>query len=65
MNYTLFFAILTSLLIGYFAGAFVMAFRIIKDSVVVQLTGHQSKRLKILQVAVTKAVDSAREEREV
>lgn len=61
MIYTLFFAILTSLLLGYLAGAFVMAYRLIKDFVAFELTGEMSSRLRVLNSAVDKLVEQARE----
>ena len=57
----LFIAILTSVIVGYALGAFVLAYRIIKDFVTFELTGEMSSRLRVLDNAVDKLVNQARE----
>lgn len=57
----LFIAILTSVIVGYTLGAFVLAYRLIKDLVTLELTGEMSSRLRVLDNAVDKLVEQARE----
>lgn len=57
----LFIAILTSVIVGYTLGAFVLAYRIIKDFVTFDLTGEMSSRLRVLSNAVHKLAAQARE----
>lgn len=57
---SIFFLTLSAVVVGYLLGAFVMAYRLIKDFTVFALTGESSKRLKTLHSAIERLVKEAR-----